>query len=192
MYIRHDCLSQDGTGDGAEAWRLLQQRYSNVEKPTVVSLVRQLSRLQLGEEEKLHEYIIRSQELISRLTDAGEKMSETLSNALVINGLPEKYEHYVVQESFNPASIFTELRKLHLIPKCVMSVETQEILQNNVTKEALQLAPIVAKEVIWLKPVEILRKWTNLREKMKTQQHLIPNVLSVLYTNKKKLKLQVI
>ena len=108
MYIRHDCLSQDGTGDGAKAWHLLQQRYSSVEKPTVVRLVRQLSRLQLGEDEKLHEYFIRSQEL--RLTEAGEKMSETLFNALVINGLPEKYEHFVVQESFNSASTFTGLR----------------------------------------------------------------------------------
>ena len=110
MYIRHDCLSPDGTGDGAKAWSLLQQRYSNVEKPTVVSLVRQLSRLQLGEDEKLHEYFIRSQELMSRLSEAGEKISETLCNALIINGLPDKYEHFVVQESFNPASTFTELR----------------------------------------------------------------------------------
>ena len=103
MYIGHDCLSKDGTGDDAKGWRLLQQRYSNVEKPTVVSLVRQLSRLQLGEEEKLHEYFIRSQELMSRLTEAGEHMTETLFNALVINGLPERYEDFVVQESFNPA-----------------------------------------------------------------------------------------
>ena len=111
MYIRHDCLSKDGTGDGAKGWRLLQQRYLNVEKPTVVSLVRQLSRLPLGEEEKLHEYFIRSQELLmSRLTETGENMTETLFNALVINGLPDRYEHFVVQESFNPASTFTELR----------------------------------------------------------------------------------
>ena len=47
---------------------------------------------------------------MSRLTEAGEKKSETLLNALVINGLPEKYEHFVVQESFNPASTFTKLR----------------------------------------------------------------------------------
>ena len=78
MYIRHDCLSKDGTGDSAKGWHLLQQCYSNVEKPTVVSLVRQLSRLQLGEEEKLHEYFIRLQELMSRLTEAGENMKETL------------------------------------------------------------------------------------------------------------------
>ncbi len=47
---------------------------------------------------------------MSRLTEAGEKISETLFNALVVNGLPEKYEHFVVQESFNPAANFTELR----------------------------------------------------------------------------------
>ncbi|CAB3992896.1 Hypothetical predicted protein [Paramuricea clavata] len=110
LYIRHDCLSSDGVGDGAKAWRLLQQRYSNVEKPNVVSLVRQISRLQLNENEKLSEYFIRAQELMSRLTEAGEKISETLFNALVINGLPEKYEHFIVQESFNPAADFTELR----------------------------------------------------------------------------------
>ena len=110
LYIRHGCLSSDGVGDGAKAWRLLQQRYSNVEKPTVESLVRQISRLQLDENEKLSEYFIRAQELMSRLTEAGENISETLFNALVINGLPEKYEHFIVQESFNPAANFTELR----------------------------------------------------------------------------------
>ena len=47
---------------------------------------------------------------MSRLTEAGENISETLFNALVINGLPEKYEHFIVQESFNPAANFTELR----------------------------------------------------------------------------------
>ena len=47
---------------------------------------------------------------MSRLTDAGEKTSETLFNALVVNGPPEKYEHFIVQESFNPAANFTELR----------------------------------------------------------------------------------
>ena len=46
---------------------------------------------------------------MSRLTKAGEKISETF-NALVVNGLPEKYEHFIVQESFNPAANFTELR----------------------------------------------------------------------------------
>ena len=47
---------------------------------------------------------------MSRLTKTGENISETLFNALLINGLPEKYEHFIVQESFNPAANFTELQ----------------------------------------------------------------------------------
>ena len=93
---------------------ILQQRYSNVEKPTVVSVVRQISPLQWDENGKLSEYFIRAQEFMSRLTEAGEKISETLFNTLAVNRLLEKYEHFIVQESFNPAVNFTELRtRLH-------------------------------------------------------------------------------
>ena len=35
---------------------------------------------------------------------------EPLLNAMVLNGLPEHHEHFVVQESFNPAGSFVELR----------------------------------------------------------------------------------
>ena len=45
-----------------------------------------------------------------RLEQAGEHLSEPLLNAMVLNGLPERYEHLVVQESFNPAGSFVELR----------------------------------------------------------------------------------
>ena len=36
---------------------------------------------------------------------------KTLFNTLVLNGLPMRYESFVIQESFNPATNFTELRK---------------------------------------------------------------------------------
>ena len=49
--------------------------------------------------------------MFTRLQEAGEAVSETLFNALVFNGLPMKYENFVIQESFNPATNFTELRK---------------------------------------------------------------------------------
>ena len=62
------------------------------------------------ENENLSEYFIGAQELMSRLTEAGEKKSETLFNALVVNGLPEKYEHFIILESFDPAANFTELQ----------------------------------------------------------------------------------
>ena len=112
MLMRHDCVGDDGIGDGAKAWKLLQERFQSVETPTVVTLVAQLARLQLEEDaEDLDSFFIRGQELLTRLQEAGEAVSETLFNALVRNGLPMRYESFVIQESFNPATNFTELRK---------------------------------------------------------------------------------
>ena len=45
-----------------------------------------------------------------RLSEAGEAITETLFKALVTHGLPDSYEHFVVQESFQPARTFPELR----------------------------------------------------------------------------------
>ena len=59
----------------------------------------------------LDSFFIRGQELLTRLQEAGEAVSETLFNALVLNGLPMRYESFVIQESFNPARNFTEWRK---------------------------------------------------------------------------------
>ena len=40
-----------------------------------------------------------------------EAVSGTVFNALALNGLPMRYESFAIQESFNPATNFTELRK---------------------------------------------------------------------------------
>ena len=106
-------MGDDGIGDGAKAWKLLQERFQSVETPTVVTLLTQLARLQLEDldAEDLDSFFIRGQELLTRLQETGEATSETLFNALVLNGLPMRYESSVIQESFNPATNFTELRK---------------------------------------------------------------------------------
>ena len=111
MLMRHDCVGKDGIGDGAKAWKLLQERFQSVETPTVVTLVAQLARLQLEDAEDLNSFFIRGQELLKRLQEAGEAVSETLFNALVLSRLPMRYESFFIQESFNPATNFTELRK---------------------------------------------------------------------------------
>ena len=66
----------------------------------MVTLVAPFARLQL-----------RRQELLTRLQEAAEAVSETLFNSLVLNGLPMSYKSFVIQESFNPATNFSELRK---------------------------------------------------------------------------------
>ena len=110
MLIRHDCVNSKGLGDGQKAWQRLQQRVRSDERTTFISLMRQLARLQLREDEAIHQYFIRAQEVVTRL-HAGEEFSETLFNAMVLNGLLQRYEHCVVQESFNLAENFVELRK---------------------------------------------------------------------------------
>ena len=111
MLTRHDCVGDDGIGDGAKAWKLLQERFQSVETLTVLTLVAQLARLQLEDADDLDSFFIREQELITRLQEAGKAVSETLFNALVLNGLPMRYEIFVIEESFNPATNFTELKK---------------------------------------------------------------------------------
>ena len=110
--MRHDCVEDDGIGDGAKVWKLLQERFQSMETPTVVTLLAQLALLQIEDAEDLESLFIRGQELLTRLQQAGETVSETLFNALVLNGLPMRYESFFIQESFNPATNFTELRKM--------------------------------------------------------------------------------
>ena len=109
MLIRHDCVGREGLGGGHKAWGLLQERFRSNETVTVVSVMRLLALLTLKEDEALHNYFIRAQELSSCLEQARKQLSEPLLNAMVLNGLPERYEHFVVQESFNPAGSFVEL-----------------------------------------------------------------------------------
>ena len=111
MLMRHDCVGDDGIRDGAMAWKILRKRFQSVETPTVVTLVAQLARLQLEDAERLDSFFIRGQELLTRLQKVEEAVSETLFNALVFNGLTMRYECFVIQESFNPATNFTELKK---------------------------------------------------------------------------------
>ena len=42
MLLRHDCVGDDGIRDGAQASKLLQERFQSAETPTVVTLVVQL------------------------------------------------------------------------------------------------------------------------------------------------------
>ena len=107
MLMRRHCVGDDGIEDGTKAWKRLQESFQSVETSTVVTLVAQL----LGDAEDLDSFFIRGQELLTRLQEVGEAVSETLFNAVVLNGLPMRYKSFVVPESFNPATNLTELRK---------------------------------------------------------------------------------
>ena len=89
----------------------LRERFQRIETPTVVTLLMaQLARLQLEESEDLDSFFDREQEMLTGLKEAGEVVLKTLFIALVLNGLPMRYESFVLQDNFNPATNFSELR----------------------------------------------------------------------------------
>ena len=106
MLIGHDCVGKDGLGDGSRAWNLLNERFKSEESPTVVALVSQIATMQLKPDEALHEHFITAQELMTRLSDAGERISETIF--MVLNGRPERFENFLRRESFNQSTNLTE------------------------------------------------------------------------------------
>ena len=110
MLIRQECVDQKGLGDGHKEWWFFQGRFCSNETVTVVSLMRKLAHLQLKEDEALHNYFIWAERLSARLEQAAEHLSEPLLHAMVLNGLPERYQHFAMQERFNPAGSFVELR----------------------------------------------------------------------------------
>ena len=116
MLMRRDCVRDDGIGEEAKAWKLLQEIFQSVETPRVVTLVAQLARLQLEDAEDLDSLFIKGQEMLTRLQEAGEAVSETLFNALVLKGLLMRYESFVIQESFIPAMIFRVEEKAAELP----------------------------------------------------------------------------
>ena len=109
MLIQHDCVGNDGIVEGVRAGKFLRERFESVETPKVVTLVS--SRLKLEDSEDLNCFFIRRQELLKRLHEVGEAVSDTLFYALVFNGLPMRYESFVIQESLKPVTNFTELRR---------------------------------------------------------------------------------
>ena len=71
----------------------------------------QNSFLDFVDSEDLDIFFIGGQELLTKLQELGEAVWETLFNALILDGLPMRYENFAKQESFNQATNFTELRK---------------------------------------------------------------------------------
>ena len=49
--------------------------------------------------------------MYSRLQQVGENFRPAFFNALILTGLPEQYEHFIAQESFNPSGDYTDLQK---------------------------------------------------------------------------------
>ena len=133
MTIRHDCANADRMSNGIAAWECVLDRFRSMKAPTVVSIVSQLARLKMSGGEGIQNFFIRAQELYSRFQHAGEHLSSTIFNALYLTGFPEHYDHFIMQESFNPSGDYTDLR-MKLLNYSLGKWQTLEQSANHIAK----------------------------------------------------------
>ena len=109
MLIKHYCVDRNALCHGLKGWKLLLQRFQNVETVRVVNVIRQLARSEFKDGEGFKNVCIHAQKLQSRLLLAGEAESEPPFNVMFLNGLPERIDFFAIQECFIPVGSFAEL-----------------------------------------------------------------------------------
>ncbi|XP_061753964.1 copia protein isoform X1 [Nerophis ophidion] len=94
--IRHD-----GADDGRKALKLLREHYSGKSKPKILNLYTSLTTIKMEGNETVTDYMIRAENIISALRDAGENMSDGLLVATILNGLPDSFRPLAVHVTQN-------------------------------------------------------------------------------------------
>lgn len=105
--IRHDAPD-----DGRKALKILKEHYSGRSKPRIIHLYATLSRLRMGDAETVTDYLIRAEDAISALKDAGETLSEGLCIAMILEGLPSYFKPLAVHVTQNEDNVtFMDFKK---------------------------------------------------------------------------------
>lgn len=105
--IRHEAAE-----DGRKALKILREHYSGKNKPRILNLYTSLTTIQMAEDETVTDYIIRAENIISALRDAGEDMSDGLLVATVLNGLPDSFRPLAVHVIQNEDNVtFTDFKR---------------------------------------------------------------------------------
>lgn len=85
-------LRHDAADNGRKALKILKEHYSGKSKSRIISLYTSLTKLRMTDSENVMDYIIRAENLITALRDAGETMSDGLIIAMVLGRLPDMFK----------------------------------------------------------------------------------------------------
>ena len=89
-------VMRDAVDDGRKALKILRNHYAGHGKPRILSMFRKLTSLKMEEDDDLTGYLLRAENMVTALKQAGEKFSDNLLIAAVLKGLPESYEPFDV------------------------------------------------------------------------------------------------
>lgn len=124
--IRHDAAD-----NGREALKILREHYSGKSKPRIISLYTSLTRLRMADNESVTDYIIRAEDIITALRNAGEIMSDGLIVAMVLGGLPDMFKPLAVHVTQNEDQVtFKDFKKRLRIYEEAEKMKTAESTDN--------------------------------------------------------------
>ena len=87
-------IIRDAKNNGREALKILREHYIGSTKPRIIAMYYELTSLNLSQNESVTEYLIRAENYVARLKEAGESVSESLLIAMLVKGLPETYKSF--------------------------------------------------------------------------------------------------
>ena len=90
----------------------MREHYSGKSKPGIINLYTPLTKLSMIENESATDYMIRAENVITALRDAGETMSDGLTIAMVLNRLPDSFKPLAVHVTENEDNVtFTDFKR---------------------------------------------------------------------------------
>lgn len=114
-------ISRDAPKDGRKALKILKEHYSVKSQAHIINLYTLLTKLRMAEKETVTGYLLRVEDIGSRLKDAGEDPSDGLVMAVILGGLPESFKplsvHMTEKEDDITVTDSKERLRLRLILK---------------------------------------------------------------------------
>lgn len=98
--IRHEA-----TDDGRKALKILREHYAGKSKPRIINMYTSLTKLHMEEKETVTDYLIRAENIITALREAGETLSDGLIVAMVLGGLPDSFKPLAVHVTQNEDNV---------------------------------------------------------------------------------------
>lgn len=98
--IRHEA-----TDDGRKALKILREHYAGKSKPRIINMYTSLIKLHMEEKETVTDYLIRPENIITALREAGETLSDGLIVAMVLGGLPDSFKPLAVHVTQNEDNV---------------------------------------------------------------------------------------